>query len=114
MLKLLPPQLQIGLAIVLAALVITAGAIVYGRIYDRGYQAAVVVAEAEKAKIKAANEKAIADARRGLERQLSDLLFKNKQVETNVEKLDVEADQDPLALRGGISADSVRRIDAVR
>jgi hypothetical protein len=111
---LVPPQLKVGAFLVLAALVLVAGSVVYGKIYDRGYQAAVVVAEVEKAKIKAANEKAIADARRGLERQLSDLIFLQNKVETNAESLDAEADQDPLALRGGISAGSVRRIDAVR
>lgn len=113
MLKLIPPQIQAGLAIVVAVIVITAGTIVYNRVYDRGYQAAVVVAQAEKAKIKAANEKAIADARRTLERQIADLIFANKQVEKDVQELDAQADADPAGARPALSADSMRRIDAI-
>lgn len=113
MLALIPPQIKAGAITIAAALALVAGTIVYNSIYDRGYQAAVVVALAEKAKIKAANDKAISEARRGLERQLADLIFTNKQVEQNVTELDAQADADPAAARPALSADSMRRIDAI-
>ena len=112
--KFIPTPAKIGLFVALFAALFTFGAVIYSNIWNRGYAAHLVVAEAEKLAIRKANEKAIADANASLEADISRLLLANEKVSTSVFTLDVEASKDPNALSECLSADSVRRINSVR
>lgn len=116
--KLVPVQAKIGIWIALVSLLLIAGAVVYNEIYSRGYDAATAVAEKEKAKQKRANEEAISASSKVLRQQLDTLAFSNTQVENHVSELDTQADKEaaanPVADADGLSANSVRRLNAVR
>lgn len=116
--NLVPVQAKIGIWIAVVSAVLIAGTIVYNGIYSRGYDAATLVAEQEKAKQKRVNEEAISASSKVLRQQLDDLAFSNTQVENHVSELDAQADkeaaEDPAADADGLSADSVRRLNAVR
>lgn len=98
---------------------------IHGRIYDDGYQAAVLVKNAEIAEIHRANAQADADEQR--RQTISNNAAKKREAEAiaqleaqeaeNLElrrKLASEARQDPDADRAAINAGSVQRINEVR
>lgn len=115
-----------ALAALILVLSLMAGAWwIHGRIYDDGYQAAVIVKNAEIATILQENAQADADEQRrqtiannaAKKREAEAIAQLEAQEAENLElrrKLASEARQDPRANEPSLSADSVRRINEVR
>lgn len=115
-----------ALAALILVLSLMAGAWwIHGRIYDDGYQAAVIVKSAEIATILQENAKADADEQRrqtiannaAKKREAEAIAQLEAQEAENLElrrKLASEARQDPDADRPSLGASSVQRINEVR
>lgn len=86
----------------------------HNRIYDNGFQAAIVIAERERQAMAEANRRAIAAAESRLKGELTKIKIEKERLEDAIDRIEVEADADVDATRLGISAGSVRRIEAVR
>jgi hypothetical protein len=112
--KLIPPQFMLTAYLIAAVAVAGVGYWIYDTIYDRGWDAHVVISEKEKAAQLAANNQAIAIAEKGLREDIALLLVDKEKLENDVARLDAEAAADPDAHSGGIKRDSVRRINTVR
>lgn len=107
-----PAKAWLALGIVVA--VTAAAAYIHVRAYNNGWDAHVVVAEAEKLKMRLANEEAIQAAKNKLLIELGSVRVEKERLENEIQKLNAEGDADPAAHTGGLSADSVRRVQAVR
>ncbi len=115
-----------ALAALILVLSLMAGAWwIHGRIYDDGYQAAILVKDAEIATILRANAQADADEQRrqtiannaAKKREAEAIAHLEAQEAENQElrrKLASEARQDPDADRPSLSAGSVQRINEIR
>lgn len=112
--KLLPPPIQIAAYLVAALAIVSVGYAIYDAIYDRGYEAAIVIKDAEAAAKQAANERAIEHAAKTMREDLALIILEKEKLEDEVARLNREAAQDPDALSCGISAGSVQRLNAVR
>ncbi|WP_276122581.1 hypothetical protein [Pararhizobium qamdonense] len=105
----------IRIALAAAALLAIAGAAywIYDAIYDRGWDAHVIVSEKEKQAMRKANDQAIASAEKELREDLAVLLLEREKLENDLVRLASEAAQDPDANSGGIKRNGVRRINAI-
>lgn len=112
--SLIPEPFRLYAAIGLLALVVAAGAIVYSHIYQRGYDAATVAAQAKLDQMQAANDRAIAAAEKTLREDVAELKLQKDNLENEVAKLDAEGAADPDANECGIGVGSVQRLNAVR
>ncbi|SOC90139.1 hypothetical protein SAMN05216358_0163 [Rhizobium sp. AN5] len=112
--KLIPSQFQIAAYLVAALAVAGVGFWIYDTIYDRGYEAAVIVKDKEAADREAANNKVIAAAEKGLREDLATIILEKEKLEDEVARLNREAAQDPGAADGGIGLGSVQRLNSVR
>lgn len=113
-------------SVLLLAVALMAGAWwVHGRIYDDGYQAAVLVKDAEIAELKRENAQADADEQRrqtiannaAKKREAEAIAQLEAQEAENLElrrKMASEARQDPDADRPSLGASSVQRINEIR
>lgn len=111
---LLPPPVRVGLIIGSIILIGAAAHHAYNAIYQRGFVAAEQIAEREKAALRRANELAIAAAETRLSRELVKIRNEKERLEDAIDRIEAEADADVDATRLGISAGSVRRIEAIR
>ncbi|MCS0463496.1 hypothetical protein [Rhizobium favelukesii] len=112
-------------ALVLAAFVFFAASTACNRIYDSGYQAAAGKFTAEIAEMKRQavtardaeieRQSAAQDAAKAREAtRIAAMQSESESLQTQIEELQREADQDPDAGRVVLSAPSVRRINQIR
>lgn len=114
MLNLIPSPIREYLAIGAIAVASFGAYLVYDAIYARGWDAHVILSEKEKVEMRKANEKAIANAEKTLREDIAILASEKEALENAAAELDREAVEDPDADTGGISADSVRRLNAIK
>lgn len=107
-------QIQIAACVVTALAITGVGYLIYDAIYDRGYQAAVLVKDAEAKAKEDANNKAIANAEKGLREDLALIILEKEKLEDEVARLNREAAQDPGADDGALGLGSVQRLNSVR
>lgn len=113
--ELVPLKTLRAIAYALGALaVMSAGYFVYDAIYDRGYQAAVIVKDAEAKANEEANNKAIAASEKTLREDMAVLILEKEKLEDDLARLNAEAAADPDAATGGLKRSGVQRINAVR
>lgn len=107
-------KIQIAACAVAALAIVGISYMIYDAIYDRGYQAAVLVKDAEAQSKLDANNKAIANAEKGLREDLALIILEKEKLEDEVARLNREAAQDPGAHDGALGLGSVQRLNAVR
>lgn len=104
-------------AIIVALIVLAtgyAGYLVYDAVYDRGYAAGVAIMEKEMDAIRAANDRAVVNAEKGLREDVALLILEKEKLEDDVARLNREAAQDPDALSCGLGLGSVQRLNSIR
>jgi hypothetical protein len=114
MLNFFPPGVKLAFAVGALILIGLALNWTYDRIYDHGYQAAAVVYEQKAIDQKAANDRAITAADKGLREDMAALALDKEKLENDVARLNAEAAKDPDAASGGVKRSSVQRLNAVR
>jgi hypothetical protein len=107
-------QIKIAACVVAAVAITGVGYLIYDAIYDRGYQAAVLVKDAEAKAKEDANNKVIANAEKGLREDLALIILEKEKLEDEVARLNREAAQDPGAVDGALGLGSVQRLNSVR
>jgi len=110
----IPTPVKVGFCSVAAVAVIAAGWTIYNSIYESGWQDAAFHYEQKMKEQREANERAIAEAKLRLNTEITRIRQEKERLEDALERIEAEADTDPRANSLGISADSVRRLRAIR
>lgn len=111
---LIPSQAKLIVGVAGAVALVAVATWGYFHIYNKGWEAHVIVANAEKAKLFEANNAVIEKAYASLLSEIQIIKTEKERLEDAISRNDLEAEKDPLADTCGISADSVRRIQAIR
>ena len=85
----------------------------YDAVYERGYEAAKTVAEAQMKIVQQRNDEAIAETRKVMTNSVNYYVTEKEKLNDELARLKEEAAADPDRDKCGLGANSVRRLNAI-